>query len=135
AQTDRPPAGAIDASCSLSDPLVTFSPGLPEETSGSPADLPGSPADLRLHGAPQECAQLPCTEALLPLLCGYQTDPGEGGIRSGILPGSPPTDVLEHGCTDPMLQNRRHSPHTPREGRHGLIDREARRLLSVRWPT
>src|SRR5882757_7031397 len=102
---------------------------------GPPAGTSGSPADLRLHGEPQKCAKVPYTEVLLPLPCGYQTGPGEGGIRSETLPGSPPTDVLGHGCTDPMLQNRRHPPHTPRGGRHGLIDREARRLLLVRWPT
>src|ERR1700726_224623 len=92
-------------------------PGPPEGTSDSPADL-------RLHGEPQECAQVPCTEAALPLLCGYQTDPGERGIRSEIPPGSPPTDVRQRGCTDPMLQSSRHPPHTTRGGRHGLTDRE-----------
>ena len=71
----------------------------------------------------------------MPLLCGHQTDPGEGGIRSEIPPGSPPTDSLEHGYTDPMSQNKRRSPHTPQGERHGSIDREVRLLLSVRWPT
>src|SRR5258707_7656946 len=102
---------------------------------GPPAETSGSPVDLRLHGEPQKCAQVPCMSVLLPLRCGHQTDPGEGGIRSEILPGSPPTDVLEHGCTDPMSQNRRRSLHTPQGERHGSIDREVRLLIAIRWPT
>src|SRR6202047_3842416 len=103
-------------------------PGPPDESSGSPVNF-------CLHGEPQKCAKVSYTEVLLPLLCGHQTDPGEGGIRSEILPGSPPTDVLEHGCTDPMSQNRRRSPHTPQGERHGSIDREVRLLHSVRCTT
>src|SRR6266403_3594548 len=102
---------------------------------GPPAGTSGSPADLRLHGEPQKCAKVPYTEVLLPLPCGYQTGPGEGGIRSETLPGSPPTEVRGHGYTDPMLQSKRRSPHTPQGERHGSIDREARVLLQVRWPT
>src|SRR6266853_874087 len=100
-------------------------PEPPEETSDSPVDL-------RLRGEPQKCVKVPYTAVLLPLLCGHRTDPGEGGIRSEILPGSPPTDVLEHGCTDPMSQNKCRSPRTPQGERDGSIDREVRPLLSVR---